>query len=157
MAAKRYRIADEPTPGPLAVVATSPLWPFVAMMLGGVWLSWTWFAVNSFAVGSPSRRKEITWILVGLVVSVLMAYTILVSAERGIIANEHIKYAMLVIVVWQLGVSYVLFMLQNRTIKIYEYFGGVLRNGLIFLVLASFIGRPIVAAKLPAFLKLVLI
>lgn len=157
MAVNRYRIADEPTPGPLAVVATSPLWPFVAMMLGGVWLSWTWFAVNSFAVGSPSRRQEITWILVGLVVSAFLAYAILASAERGIIANEHIKYAVLVVTVWQLGVSYVLFMLQNRTIEIYEYFGGVLRNGLIFLVLAAFIGRPLVATKLPAFLKLVLV
>ena len=157
MAVNRYRIADEPTPGPLAVVATSPLWPFVAMMLAGVWLSWTWFAVNSFAVGSPSRRKEMIWIIAGLAVSALMAYAILASAERGIIANEHIKYAVLVVTVWQLGVSYVLFMLQNRTIEIYEYFGGVLRNGLIFLVLAAFIGRPMVVAKLPAFLKLVLI
>ena len=157
MTVKRYRIADEPAPGPLAVVAPSPLWPFVAVMLGGVWLSWTWFAVNSFAVGSPSQRKEIIWIVAGLGVSAIMAFAILAGAERGIIAKEHVKYAMLVITVWQLGVSYVLFMLQNRTIEIYEYFGGVLRNGLIFLVLAAFIGRPVVVAKLPAFLKLVLV
>ena len=69
MAVNRYRIADEPAPGSLAVVATSPLWPFIAVMLGGVWLSWTWFAVNSFAVGSPSRRREIIWIVAGLAVS----------------------------------------------------------------------------------------
>ena len=157
MAASRYRIADEPTPGPLSGVATNPLWPFVAVMLGGVWLSWSWFAINSFAVGSPSRRKEILWIVAGLGVSAMIVFAIFASAERGIIAQQHIKYAMLTITVWQLGVSYVLYLLQSRTIEIYEHFGGVLRNGLYFLVLAAFIGRPLVAAKLPAFLKLVLI
>jgi len=157
MAVNRYRIADEPVPGPLAVVATNPLWPFIAVMLGGVWLSWGWFAINSFAVGSPSRRKEILWIITGLLVSAIMIFAILASAERGIIAKAHIKYAMLTVTVWQLGVSYVLYMLQSRTIEIYEYFGGVLRNGFFFLVLAAFIGRPMVAAKLPAFLKLVLV
>ena len=157
MAVNRYRIADEPAPGSLAVVATSPLWPFIAVMLGGVWLSWTWFAVNSFAVGSPSRRREIIWIVAGLAVSALMAFAILAGAGRGMIAGEHVKYALLVITVWQLGVSYVLFMLQTRTIEIYEYFGGVLRSGLVFLLLAAFIVRPMVVAKLPAFLKMVLI
>lgn len=157
MAVNRYRIADEPMPGHLATVATSPLWPFIAMMLGGVWLSWTWFAVNSYAVGSPTRFKETTWIVAGLVVSALMAFAILAAAGQGMIAKEHIKYAVLVITVWQLGVSYALFILQSRTIEIYEYFGGVLRNGLFFLVLAAFIGRPVVAAKLSTFLKLVLL
>lgn len=157
MAGNRYRIADEPTPGPLAVVATRPLWPFVAIMLGGVWLSWTWFAVNSFAVGSPSRLREIIWIVAGLAVSALLALAIFAGVGRGILAQEQIKYAVLVITVWQLGVSYVLFILQNRTIEIYEYFGGVLRNGVFFLVAAAFIGRPLVAAKLSTFFKLVLL
>lgn len=153
----QYRIADEPTPGALAGVATNPLWPFVAVMLGGVWLSWTWFAINSFAVGSPTRRTEILWIMGGLLVSALLVFGVLASVEQGVIAKEKIKYVLLAITVWQLGVSYVLYMLQSRTIEIYEYFGGVLRSGLLLLVLASFIGRPIVAAKLPTFLKLVLI
>jgi len=157
MAVNKYRIADEPTPGKLANVATSPLWPFIAVMLGGVWLSWAWFAVNSYAVGSPTRRSELTWIAAGLIVSTLLVLAIILIADKGIISEEQIKYALLVITIWKLGITYLLFTLQNRTIEIYEYYGGVLSNGLIFLLIAAFVAGPFVKAKLPAVLVPVLI
>ena len=38
-----YRIADEPRPGAMEHLAVDPLWPFLAIMFGGAWLSWPWF------------------------------------------------------------------------------------------------------------------
>ena len=51
-----YRIGDEPRPGALARVAVDPMWPLLAVMLGGVWLSWPWFVLNGVVVGSPTRQ-----------------------------------------------------------------------------------------------------
>jgi len=43
-----YRIADEPRPGALSQLAVNPLWPLLAVMLGGTWIAWPWFALNTF-------------------------------------------------------------------------------------------------------------
>ena len=54
---RAYHIADEPAASPLSKYAVSPLWPMLAVMFGGAWLAWPWFAVNAFAIGSASRKS----------------------------------------------------------------------------------------------------
>ena len=50
----------------MSKLAVSPLWPMLGVMFGGAWLSWSWFALNSFAIGSASRKREIWLIAFGL-------------------------------------------------------------------------------------------
>lgn len=143
MAAKTtYRIDDEPQPGTLAKAAVDPLWPLLGLMFAGAWLSWPWFALNSFAVGSPTRHREVAWVIGGFAVSALLLGGIFHAIDQGVIPKDHISYALLALTVWKLWVGYVLYTLQSRTTHIYEYYGGVLQNGLVVLLVAAFVGRP---------------
>lgn len=153
-----YHIEDEPHPGMLAQFATNPLWPLLGVMLGGVWLGWSWFVFNSFAVGSPTRWRESVWIVGGLLVSgVLISLSAYLADTHIIEGQAQIHYALLVLTVWKLAVSYAVFTLQSRTIELYEYYGGVLRNGIWVVALAMLFGRAAVIGALPDyFLKLLL-
>jgi hypothetical protein len=136
----KYRIADEPTPSTLARFAVNPLFPFLAVMLGGAWLGFAWFAVNSFAVGSPTRFKELVWLLGALGVAALLAVAAFLAIDDGLLQARHMAYAALVILVVKLAAAYAVHILQSRTIEIYEYYGGVLRNGLPLAVVTFLIG-----------------
>jgi hypothetical protein len=148
-----YRIADEPAPGGLAHLAVNPLWPFIAAMFGGIWLSWSWFLLNSIAVGSPTQRREWLWIGAGLVVSALLLSGLLYLIDVGVIAERHVKYAFLLLVALKLGVTYVLYTLQSHTIELYEYYGGQLKSG-IYVVVAAYFVTPAVMAAMPSYLRI---
>lgn len=153
-----YRISDEPAPSTLAKFAVKPIWPFLAVMLGGVWISWSWFIFNAIAVGSPTLKKEIFWTVGGLVMSICLAFLIFYFEALGVLDTTiKVQYTLLALTVWQIGVTYALYALQSRTIQIYEYFGGTLRNGLIVVVLAMVFRKSILAIIAPTlFLKMVI-
>ena len=155
MAKSDYRIADEPAPGALSKFAVRPLWPFVAVMFGGVWLSWTWFAFNGIAVGSPTKRKEWLWIAGGLLGSVVLLMGLVSVEQHGLVAEVYIKYLTILLIAWKLGVTYALYALQSHTIALYEYYGGTVRNG-IFLVIAGLFLSSVVLGPLPDFVRIVL-
>ena len=150
-----YRIGDEPSPGALSAIAVNPFWPFVAIMFGGAWLSWSWFLLNSAAVGSPTRTREYAWILAGIIGSAILTFFVLVLAAQDAIKEEHIKYALLIVTTWKLGVTYALYSLQNHTIDLYEYYGGKLANG-IYFVIAGALASPFVLSALPPYFRLIL-
>lgn len=150
-----YRILDEPRPGGLAHLAVNPLWPLLAVMLGGVWLSWPWFVLNSFAVGSPTRFREFGLAVGGLFGSVAVLLTINWLRLEGVLDNVAFSYAVVALVVWKLLISYWLYILQARTFGLYEYFGGAVRNGALVAVLSIFL-RPRVLEPLPGFLQVIL-
>lgn len=150
-----YKISDEPAPGFLSSIAVSPIWPFIAVMFGGAWLSWSWFVINGVAVGSPTLRREITWVISGIVGSLGLVFVILFAFSSGILPKELVKYAMLFVVVWKLGVAYKLYTLQSHTIELYEYYGGKLRNGIIVVIAALFF-TPILLSNSPEFLQIAL-
>ena len=78
MAAGSYRIVDEPAPSALGRLAVNPFWIVLAGMFGpalvGAFvpepdvLVLLWFGLNSFAVGSPTRRGELLWIALGVTI-----------------------------------------------------------------------------------------
>lgn len=143
MAASRsYHIEDEARPGALAHLAVNPLWPLLGTMLGGSWLGFTWFALNSIAVGSPTRTRELVLVAAGFLGSVALVLGLLALNANGVIHDQYdVQYALLVLVLFKLGIAYTLYTLQVSTIGIYEYYGGTLRNGLIVLLVGAFVVR----------------
>lgn len=134
--AATYRIIDEPRPTPLQRFALNPFWPFLAIMFGGLWLSWPLFALNSLAIGSATRRREITLIIGGLLAVTAATFGVYELAARGVVGADDAPYCMLGVTVIKLVVTYRLHFLQARSFELFEYFGGVARNGAIVLLIA---------------------
>ena len=133
-----YRIEDEPRPGGLAHLAVRPLWPLFVVMFGGALWSWTWFVVNAFAIGSPTRRREIAWAIGGLVGNVVLVAGVFALIDQGVIEVLGARYALVGVTVWKLAVSYRLVLLQSRTFDLFEHYGGKVRNGMAVVFLAWF-------------------
>jgi hypothetical protein len=150
-----YRIADEPAPSALARFAVNPLYPFLTMMLGGTWIAWPWFALNSFAVGSPSRRRELLWLSAGAVAALVLSFGIFALVGSGTLPPKAARYAILTVVVAKLATSYAVFTLQSRTIEIYEYYGGKLQSGVLPLLLTFILGSRVIE-QLPVVWRMVL-
>ena len=136
----KYRIADEPAPTSLARLAVNPLFPFLTVMLGGAGLGYAWFALNSYAVGSPTKQREIFWLVGGLAVTAVLWIATQVALANGWLQTDDLPYALLVLIVAKLAATYAVYVLQSRTIEIYEYYGGVLKNGLPLVIVAMLFG-----------------
>ncbi len=137
----KYEILDEPKPASYSHLASNPLWIFLATMLGGVWLGWTWSAFNSFAIGSAAKKKELSLIALGLVGCLaLTAFGDFLLGE-GYLEASQIKYAFTVLIVWKLSISYRLHLLQEPSFQLFEYFGGTPKNGLLLLFVGA-MARP---------------
>lgn len=139
MTTATYQILDEPQPSKLSHLAVRPLWPLLAVMFGGTWISWPWFVVNAFAVGSPTRIKELLWAVGGFVGTVLLLFGLLYIAEAELVAPVIIQYLLVFLIVWKLTVSYWLYLLQARTFALYEHFGGIVRSGLMVVLVGFFL------------------
>ena len=147
-----YHIRDEPEPGRLQHLVVNPSWALLAVMLCGAWLAWPWLALNAYALGSPTRRRELAMVGLGFAGTLVLALAVLWLIDHDVITGAiAIRMAVLTIVVWKLGLSYAVFMLQNRTFHVYEHYHGATRNGAIVLV-AGFLCRPWVLDLSDAFL-----
>jgi hypothetical protein len=153
--AATYRIADEPAPSHLARLAVNPLFPFLTVMLGGAGLGFAWFAFNSFAVGSPTKPRELAWLFGGLVAVALLLFAADSALETGLLQTRHLPYAGLVFIVAKLAATYAVYVLQSRTIEIYQYYGGALKNGLPLVIAALLLGDRLLE-PLPVFLRVIL-
>ena len=156
--AQAYQIVDEPRPGALGSVVVQPFWPLLGIMFGGSWLSWPWFAINAFAVGSPTRAQELALAIGGFVGNFVITVIIGTLQITEAVPDWFGPYLILVHIVWKLGVSYWLFALQSRTFGIYEYYGGVVRNGLPVLIGGYLVGKFVIGPTLASapLLRLVL-
>ena len=142
-----YEIVDEPRPSQLSHLSANPFWMFLATMLGGVWLGWSWFAVNSVAMGSASRNKELSLIGVGLCGSLALTLFGGYLVGSGALDADNVGYAATVLIIWKLVISYQLHIWQARSFELYQYFGGRVRNGLLMLMVGFFL-RPFVLGSL---------
>jgi hypothetical protein len=147
-----YRIADEPVPSRFSHLAVHPLWPLLAMMLAGAWLSWPWYAVNGFALGSPTRRRELVVALGGFLAVFATLWGLGTAIEMGWLGELSRRYAPIPLSVVKLGISYWLFVAQARSFQLYEHFGGVVRNGLLLTLAGTFL-RPQIFQLLPEWLQ----
>lgn len=125
-----YEIADEPTPsGQFSNLVYQPTAPLLAAMMCGAWLAWPWFIVNSIAMGSPTRRREIQLALLAAGGSVVLGMIVYGLVGAGIIESALVlRIALLGITCWKLGMAYFLSTIQARTFHVYTYYGGETQN-----------------------------
>jgi hypothetical protein len=151
-----YQVNEEQRHGSYAV---GPLWPLLALMFGGAWLAWPWSIVNAYALNSPTRKAEIAWAAAGLAGSVMIAVVILLwanSAADDDAAGVRLRYAMIGLTVWKLVCAYRVYLLQSRTVELFEFYGGQLRNALPIVLIAFFLRDMVLGAVPAVFLRLAL-
>ncbi len=150
MGSSAYVIADEPAPSPFQHLVVNPIWPLFAIMFGGAWLSLPWFAFNGFAMGSPTRRKELltvvsTFSLAGVWYLLSIAY---LDGTDGH-GRAAVQCVLLGGTAIKLGGAYWLHILQSRTFDLFQYFGGKPKNGVIVVIAAFWLSDGILAALRP--------
>jgi hypothetical protein len=141
-----YRIADEPSPGAHAELSVNPFFILLAVMLGGVWLAWPWFLFNAFAIGSATLKREVGLVIGGFAGSGALIWFGARLVAGGVIDERALPYALLVLVVYKLAVSYALFTNQARSHQLYEYFGGTTKNGMLVVFVGLLARRTVLGA-----------
>lgn len=150
-----YQIVDEPSRTRLSQLMSNPFWAVLATMLGGVWLGWPWFVLNSLAIGSMHRKKELATVLLGLLGSMALTLLGLWEVRQGRLDATLLPYATTFLIAWKLGISYLLQFWQAPSYELAVYFRGAARNGAL-LAFAGIFLRPQVIGQLPDFWALVL-
>ena len=153
----KYLIADEPRPSALSQHVVNPQWPMLAQMLAGSWLALPWFIFNSFAIGSPSRNKDIALALTSVLGSVLLLFALEYLVGNNTITGVWVSLSFLTVIILRLYIAYRLFFSQSTVFELWQYYGGVEKNGMIFLILGSVFGRPLLSAQISNdFLRIIL-
>lgn len=148
MSRARYQIADEPTPSALSRLVVDPFWPVLACMMVGGLPGLAWLALNGYALGSPTRVRESVICLAGVLGALLVVGLVGATRDAGMIGPAAVKYWVLLALISKLGFGYMACFLQQRSLELHEYYGGKKANGLVPLLLAAFLLRPVVAGAL---------
>jgi len=135
-----YRIMDEPAPSGLGHLIVQPMWPLLAVMFAGVWLALPWFVLNAFALGSPTRLKELGVAALGPLGLLGLWFGLRVVDTLPQVPDGAMPYLALLLTLWKLAVAYWLFDMQKQSFALHEYFGGRVRNGMV-VVGAGFLLR----------------
>ena len=146
-----YHITDEPKPGNLSHFTVNPVWPFFTIMFSGVWLSWPWFLINGMAIGSPTFRKELLLVIIGFIGSAVISIGILFiigSLAGKEVLSSSVGYINIAVLGWKLFITYWLYTLQLRTFEIYQYYGGITRNGILLVVGGALISPSVLKSML---------
>lgn len=123
-----YQIADEPVPTSLGDYVVRPNAPLIAIMMCGAWLSWPWFAFNSIAMGSPTKKKELTLIGLAFAGTAALGMLVIKLIDAGLLpAGIPTRLAILGIVAFKLTMTYWIAHVQQRTFHVYQYYGGKIR------------------------------
>lgn len=120
-----YQIADEPAPTELSHYVVRPTAPLMAVMLCGAWLAWPWFAFNAYAMGSPTKKKEIALCLGAFAVTAVLGALWVFLVDSDIITSRlWARLTLLAIITFKVGASYYICSVQNQTFHVYQYYGG---------------------------------
>lgn len=136
-----YIISDEPQQSRFGHLVVRPSGILFAAMFCGTWLALPWFAFNGYAMGSPTRRKELALCALTLGVTVVLATIFVVLWDRDIIeSSTGVRLFALVVTTWKLGMLYAIETVQSRTFGVYEYYGGRVRQTRAVLSIGYFVG-----------------
>ena len=143
-----YRIVDEPTPSALERVSVNPVWPFFATMFAGAWLAWPWFVINSFALGSSRRFGDLALVLAGFALTAVSVVVFGALLAGQVLDQKSLAYALLVPQALRVTLAYVLYLRQTSTFELFQYFGGVAKNGML-IVFAGALLRGKLMSQMP--------
>lgn len=136
-----YQIMDEPRGSKLSKVTVNPMWPLFSFMLGGALFSWIWSLINSFALNSSSRNKEILTVFIALVTFILMYLGFGVVYHLGFLDGINAQYIKMIVISVELLFCYKVFLMQRDSFDVYEYFNGQVSPPVIGLLIAFVVGR----------------
>lgn len=141
--------------------------PFVVLagcVFGGVWLGWPWFVLNAFALDLEDKTTLAKRLALGLVGASAIAIAIVAVAEPdamapsllGLVLDDPephefswVPYMIIGLIGWKTAFAYLLFEDQRLPGEVYEYYGGVMRNGIPVVAAASFLRGWILLELLP--------
>jgi hypothetical protein len=139
-----YRIPDEPVGGQSFAIVVDPFWALLGAMFGGAWLGAALFAMNAWYLRGPMWQRELALVAAMFVGAVLLGVLIHFGEASGVLPERAVKYAALAVIAWKLAIMYWIYFLQQAEFALFEYFGGKLQNGALFVVLGSLLLRPLV-------------
>lgn len=142
-----YRIPDEPAGARERGWIVDPFWPLLGVMLAGAWLGAALFALNAWELRGPTWRREIGLSVAMLAGAAVLGFVIGQAETASLVPAGAVKYTILLIIAWKLGLTYWIYYLQQTAFSLYEYFGGKALNGLpIILVGGFFVDRLVINA-----------
>ena len=146
-APRGYVIPDEPAPGRLSALAVTPFSTLLGLMLGGAAVGLPWMVLNGFAIGSATRRQEAAIALATALAMGVAVAMIIALGSMHLVPSWSLPYLGLVVHAIRMTGAYSIYLRQDRSFELYQYFGGrVARHGwaiavavfvLRFYVLAS--------------------
>lgn len=140
MTAVRYHLPDEPRPGGLSRYAVDPMWPLLAVMLAGNVFGLAWFVFNAAALGSSARIREWSLAAASLVGCIVLLVLLALAGEMGWLGPSAMRYASLSVVAWKLLCGYAIYLSQQRSCELWQYFGGNPANGLPVVIVLTMLG-----------------
>lgn len=136
-----YQIIDEPRGSRLSNATVNPIWPFLALIVGGALSSWLWFVINSIALNSPSRNKELLVVSIAFCVFIAMYLGLGLGKVNGLYEGLTKQYIDTAIYSIEIIFCFTLFLMQQGSFHVYEYFNGKVASPVIGLLLALVVGR----------------
>lgn len=135
MAAGGYRIIDEPAPSALARYIANPFLMMIVAMVAPAFLAQAidypqlpvlaWFAFNSFALGSPTRLREMIWIGAGVGLVVGFHPLLVQIVESGLVEVATMRaaapYLWILHSAALLAIFYRLFLYQHGPYHLHRY------------------------------------
>jgi hypothetical protein len=103
---------------------------------------------NGWALGSPTRLREAFVVGVGLVGSVVLFIASLLVVQQLDLPPAVFPYVVTTLLIWKLGITYLLAETQGRGFGVYQYYGGTVRNGILVAIPVAFLLRPKIEALL---------
>lgn len=149
-----YQIIDEPKPSGLSKLTVNPMWILFGYMIGGSIFSWIWFALNGQALNGANIKKERVTLLVGVVLLFLSYAALGYLIQSDLLLKNLLDYYKLAIVVMELTICYRLYLYQQSTYGVFEYFEQKGVNPIYFMILALVIGKALQLAVVTLFLTI---
>ncbi|XOV77530.1 MAG: hypothetical protein ACFHVJ_11265 [Aestuariibacter sp.] len=140
-----YQIIDEPQGSRLSKATVDPMWPLFGFMLGGALFSWLWSVINSVALNSPCRNRELVVVSMAFSVFIAMYMSLGLLIANGSLEGINIQYIKMAIVSIELIFCYKLFLMQRNSFDVYEYFNREAASPVIGLLVAFMVGRKVEA------------
>lgn len=126
----RYAIPDEPTPSRYTHLVVAPFATLLGVMLGGSLVGLPWMALNGWAMGSATWKRETAVALGALVLQLVLVFLVGFLVAAGVLPRGAAPYCAICIHAFRLAAAYHVCLLQSSSFELYQHFGGrVTRHG----------------------------